>query len=65
MTQASGGAAGSTQAADVLLDADEDDPDVEVLDDDVLPLSEDLLSELPALLVAGALPDDELRLSVR
>jgi hypothetical protein len=69
----------SGQAADVLLDdeepAFEDDPfadellDEESLDDEpvegALPLSEDLLSEPPLVLAAGALLVDDPRLSVR
>jgi hypothetical protein len=47
----------------VLLDAEVDEPDVGVLDDE-LPPSEDLLFE-SLLLAAGALPEDEPRLSVR
>jgi hypothetical protein len=63
------GSADAGQAADVLLEEEDgvdgvlldDEPD----DDELLPLSEDLLSEPLLLLAAGALPDDEPRLSVR
>jgi hypothetical protein len=49
------------QAADVLLDEEPDDELLELLDE---PLSEDLLSEVE-LLDAGALLEDDPRLSVR
>jgi hypothetical protein len=62
------------QAAEVLLD-DVDPPDVELLDvelldedesaGDLLPVSEDLPSEPPLDLAAGALLFDDPRLSVR
>jgi hypothetical protein len=49
------------QAADVLLDEEPDGELLELLDE---PLSEDLLSEVE-LLDAGALLEDDPRLSVR
>jgi hypothetical protein len=63
-----GAGTAESQAADVLLDEDEELDDGVLVDDepeDVLPLSEDLLSEVLPLLAAGALPDEEPRLSVR
>lgn len=48
----------------MLLVVDEEEPAVDVLDD-LLPLSADLVSEPLLLLAAGALPEDEPRLSVR